>query len=433
MLGRVACARLIAARRPSRRLLSTVAATSRRLLSTVAATEGSELVLISNPPGLRVVDLNRPQALNSLNSEMVSTLLPLVQDWQTIGGDVKLVAVRGTGARAFCAGGDIRFLHDCAASRTPDGRKAAHDFFRDEYTLNHAIGTSRVPFVSILEGIVMGGGVGLSVHGRFRIATEHTIFAMPETAIGFFPDVGGTYFLPRLRGELGTFLGLTGARLKGRDVLTAGIATHFVPQERVEALEALVLEFAANTVGKAGTLESNQDFVDERAFSAAVGSLDRLTDHVPSEAEAEDSSPPMLNESSLAQIDETFCGDTVDDIVARVGVLAADATAKGDGAHWALVAARELDRASPTSLRVTLEGLRRGAACTSLAECLEMEYRMAQRFMKHDDFLAGVGAVLSKERGPRPTWASAPTQEQVDEFFVAVEAGELSLAASSTS
>jgi enoyl-CoA hydratase/carnithine racemase len=146
--------------------------------------QGIESVLISAPPGLRVIDLNRPRMLNSLNAEMVSTLLPLVHNWQTIGGDVKLVAVRGTGGRAFCAGGDIKALHECASTGTAEGRKAAHDFFREEYTLNHAIGTSRVPFVSILDGIVMGGGVGLSVHGAFRVATENTIFAMPETGIG---------------------------------------------------------------------------------------------------------------------------------------------------------------------------------------------------------------------------------------------------------
>ena len=140
--------------------------------------------MISNPPGLRVVDLNRPKALNSLNSEMVATLLELFQNWQTIGGDVKLVALRGTGPRAFCAGGDIRFLLECASSGTVEGRQAAHDFFRAEYTLNNVIGTSRVPVVSILEGIVMGGGVGLSVHGQFRVATESTTFAMPECGIG---------------------------------------------------------------------------------------------------------------------------------------------------------------------------------------------------------------------------------------------------------
>lgn len=171
---------------------------SRRLLARLSSSAvETDQVLISNPPGMRVVDLNRPKALNSLNAEMVGAMLPLFQDWQHTGPDVKLVAIRGTGARAFCAGGDIRFLRDCAATGTAEGRQPAHDFFRSEYTMNHVIGTSKVPIVSILDGIVMGGGVGLSVHGQFRVASEHTIFAMPETGIGFFP---GTQLLV----ELGT-------------------------------------------------------------------------------------------------------------------------------------------------------------------------------------------------------------------------------------
>lgn len=180
-------------------------------------------LLIANAPGLRIVDLNRPRVLNSLSGSMVRTLLPLVQDWQQPGGDVHLVVLRGSEPRAFCAGGDIRFLLDCALIGEGPPLAAAHAFFFDEYTLNHALGTSRVPIVSLLEGIVMGGGVGLSVHGHVRVATESTLFAMPETGIGFFPDVGATYALPRLRSAaLGAYLGLTGARLSGRDVVTAG-------------------------------------------------------------------------------------------------------------------------------------------------------------------------------------------------------------------
>ena len=397
---------------------------TRRLLST----EGIESVLISDPPGLRVVDLNRPKALNSLNAEMVATLLPLVQDWQTIGGDVKLVAIRGTGDRAFCAGGDIRALHDCAVTGTAAGRQPAYDFFRSEYTLNHAIGTSRVPFVSILEGIVMGGGVGLSVHGAFRVATEQTVFAMPETGIGFFPDVGGSYFLPRLRGELGMYLGLTGARLRGRDVLTAGVATHYVPHHRVEALEAILLQFAASTQSKAGTLESAQGIVDEEALTAAIASLDMLGD-----AEAGDAAArPLLTPAALSEIDEAFAQPTLDAVVRAVDALAAEATARGGGgggdAHWAIGAARELGRASPTSLAVTFEALRRGAALPSLGACLNMEYRIAQRFMAHPDFVCGVGAVLSKGTAP-PVWAPPPSAAELEEWFVAGEAGELGLAA----
>jgi enoyl-CoA hydratase/carnithine racemase len=188
-----------------------------------AAPEQEPELLIANAPGLRIIDLNRPKVLNSLNGAMVRTLLPLVQDWQQPNGDVHLVVLRGSSERAFCAGGDIRFLYDCASIGEGPPLAAAHAFFYDEYTLNHALGTSRVPIVSLLEGIVMGGGVGLSVHGHVRVASESTLFAMPETGIGFFPDVGATHFLPRLRSPaLGAYLGLTGARLSGRDVATAG-------------------------------------------------------------------------------------------------------------------------------------------------------------------------------------------------------------------
>jgi len=386
----------------------------------------SEAVQIAKPPAMRVVDLHRPEALNALNADMISTLLPLFEDWQQVGGDVKLVVIRGAGPRAFCAGGDIRFLHECAVAYAKSGDAAAlegaHSFFREEYALNHVIGTSRVPVVSILEGIVMGGGVGLSVHGHMRVATESTLFAMPETGIGFFPDVGGSYFLPRLRGQLGRHLGLTGTRLRGRDVLTAGIATHYVPAERVEALEAVLMEFAGRTVGKAGTLESNQDVVEAEVLSAAVANLDRLDGHMPSEREAEASSVETLTPDTLSEIDACYAGESLAEVVHAVNKLAAER----EGSHWAVAAARELARASPTSLAVTFEALRRGEQYTTLAECLSMEYRIAQRFLKHPDFASGVGAVLS--RGAEPAvWSPAPSAAEVEEWFVAGEGGELGL------
>ena len=321
---------------------------------------------------MRVIDLHRPQALNALNAEMVSTLLPLFRDWQQPGGEVKLVVQRGAGPRAFCAGGDIRFLHDAKAyqaSKDASDLQPAHDFFRDEYSLNHAIGTSRVPVVSILEGIVMGGGVGLSVHGDVRVATETTLFAMPECGIGFFPDVGATYVLPRLDGSLGLFLALTGRRLKGRDVLTAGIATHFVPSDRVEALEALLLEFAQRTVGKAYTLQSNQDFVDGETLSAAIRNLDRLDDHLPSEAEAEGTAPELLCATTLAEIEGCFGGRrSLAEIVESVQALAAARSAEAGGSsgvhgmpHWSVSAAHELQASSPTSLASPLRPCAVGA------------------------------------------------------------------------
>ena len=407
------------------------AQTFRRYVSTAA---GSEAILIAAPPRMRVVDLHRPAALNALNSEMVATLLPLVQNWQQADGDVKLVVFRGAGERAFCAGGDIRFLRECSLTGTAEGRAPALDFFRGEYSLNHAIGTSRVPIVSLLEGIVMGGGVGLSVHGHVRVATESTLFAMPETGIGFFPDVGGTYFLPRLRGALGMYLGLTGARLRGRDVLTAGVATHYLPSERIEALEAILLELAAKTANKAYTLESNQDFVEPDVLATALASLEQVGAGAMGASNAADAEapPPMLTDEALAEIDEIFGLADVGEITEAVNALAAGAAGAAGAStppqplHWAVGAARELARASPTSLAVTHAALKRGKQCSSLAECLQMEFRMAQRFLRHPDMASGIGAVLSKG-ADRAVWAPPPTVAEVDEFFAAGEGGELVL------
>lgn len=386
----------------------------------MSSTADTGSVLIANAPGLRVVDLNRPKALNALNAEMVDTLLPLVRDWQQLDGDVKMVVFRGVGGRAFCAGGDIRFLHECA-SGDEERRAAAHRFFNEEYSLNHALGTSRVPVVSLLDGIVMGGGVGLSVHGQFRIATESTLFAMPEVGIGFFPDVGGTFFLPRLRGALGNYLGLTGARLSGRDVHAAGVATHFVASERVPLLEGLLANYAQKALDKGGD-------IDQATMHSAIAALDHI-DHFTQPA---GSSPPEEAPASYLtvhaeEIDYCFSLPDVPAIMSAVNEMAEAATSAADDQHWSLRAAKELSKASPTSLAVTLEALQRGSELETLGECLQMEYRIAQRFMRSPDFLSGVAAVLSKER-TAPEWGAAPaTAAGVEEYFEAGAGGELEL------
>ena len=176
--------------------------------------------------------LNRRRALNAVSLDMVHGMLAALESWQT-DETVRVVIVDGAGERGLCAGGDIRALYK--SGQEQDG--VAQKFWADEYKLNALIANYPKPYVAIMDGIVMGGGVGVSVHGSHRIATEKTLFAMPETGIGLFPDVGGTYFLPRLPGELGMFMALTGARLKGPDALYAGIATHYVPSGRLVALE----------------------------------------------------------------------------------------------------------------------------------------------------------------------------------------------------
>uniref|UniRef100_G3WP62 3-hydroxyisobutyryl-CoA hydrolase n=1 Tax=Sarcophilus harrisii TaxID=9305 RepID=G3WP62_SARHA len=179
-----------------------------------------------------VITLNRPKVLNSLNLSMIRRIYSQLKKWEQ-EPETSLIIIKGAGGKAFCAGGDIKAISEAGKAK----QKLAQDFFKEEYTLNSAIGTCKKPFVSLIHGVTMGGGVGLSVHGHFRVATEKTLFAMPETAIGLFPDVGGGYFLPRLSGKLGYFLALTGFRLKGRDVQKGGIATHFVDSDKLPMLE----------------------------------------------------------------------------------------------------------------------------------------------------------------------------------------------------
>ncbi|XP_076229209.1 3-hydroxyisobutyryl-CoA hydrolase, mitochondrial-like isoform X1 [Nomia melanderi] len=165
-------------------------------------------ILIKDVENRGIITLNRPKALNALNLSMVEKIYSILKKWET---SKKLVILEGTGEKAFCAGGDVKSI---VVALKENDNNLGETFFRKEYTLNHLIGTYKIPYVALINGITMGGGVGLSVHGKYRVATEKTLFAMPETAIGLIPDVGGTYFLPRLKGKLGLYLGLTGERLK---------------------------------------------------------------------------------------------------------------------------------------------------------------------------------------------------------------------------
>jgi len=180
----------------------------------------------------RTFILNRPKAYNALNLDMIRNIAPQLLAWEQ--SDIcKVIIMKSNHPKAFCAGGDVKIVAEAGQRKEPD----AATFFKEEYALNYQIATLKTPLVVLIDGITMGGGVGLSVHAPFRVATEKTVFAMPETAIGLFPDVGGSFFLPRLDGELGTYLGLTGQTLKGQDVMRAGIATHYMPSERLSALE----------------------------------------------------------------------------------------------------------------------------------------------------------------------------------------------------
>jgi enoyl-CoA hydratase len=299
--------------------------------------------------------MNRPKALNALDLGMIHALdgaLRALRDDPA----VRLVILEGAGGRAFCAGGDVRRIREWVLAGDAAGVEA---FFAGEYGVNGAIATFGKPWISLIDGVCMGGGIGVSVHGSHRIVTEHALLAMPETAIALFPDVGTSFVLPRLPGALGPWLALTGARLRGAEAVEAGLATHFVPREQLPALRAALLAGDARAV---------------EYFAEPV--------------------PPGAIAAQRPAIDRCFAQGSIGAIRAA---LEAEAT------PWAAEQRAVLDRVSPTSMAVTLELLRRGRGMT-LAECLAMELALTRGVTRHPDFAEGVRAVLvDKDNAPR--WA----------------------------
>ncbi len=304
--------------------------------------------------------LNRPRVLNTLTLDMVRVMTKALLDFRD-DPHVHAVVVEGAGDRAFCAGGDIRSLRDGQLS---GDRTGVEEFFREEYNLNLLIAGYNKPYIALIDGICMGGGIGVSVHGPYRVATEHAMFAMPETAIGFFPDIGGTFFLPRLPGQLGVYLGLTGLRTTGADAVHAGFATHFVSRAKVPALSAALAEIG-------------------------VAALARFAEPLPAFSLA----------PHLTAIDHCCGADTISEIAARL-------TAAGDWAHEALKAFQHV---SPTALAFTLEAFRRGANLT-LKDALDAEFGLTRTTMAWPDFAEGVRAmVVDKDRQPK--WSPARIEE----------------------
>ncbi len=344
------------------------------------------LLEVRGPLGL--VTLDRPEALHALDLPMIRAVAPTLARWARDPA-VHAVVIRSTGPRAFCAGGDIRRV--CEARHRGEGSLPS-DFFREEYALNLRIHRFPKPYVALLDGITMGGGVGLSVYGSHRVATEHTVFAMPETGIGLFPDVGGGYFLPRLPDELGTYLALTGARLGPADALAAGIATHFVPSARLPAL--------------LDRLERTPLHTEPAETVSAV--LDSLS---------EPAGPPALA-AVREEIRGAFGASSVEEILARLRRL---------DSPWARETVESLASKSPTSLKVTLRLLREGAR-RELEEELRVEYRLTQRFVGAHDFCEGVRAALV-DRDHLPSWRPSALEqispEDVDALFSPLEDGEL--------
>jgi len=347
--------------------------------STAAATSlpvASDLIGATASGAMRVVTLNRPKALNALNLEMVRAMTPLVKGWAADDA-VALIVMTGEGSKAFCAGGDVVAVVKSGRGGD-DGGAMARDFFREEYILDHILATmEETPYVAIMDGITMGGGVGLSDPADYRVATEKTLFAMPETGIGLFPDVGGSFFLPKLPGSFGMYLALTGARLKGEDVVKAGVATHYVPSENVDELIAAL-----------ATVDKKNDYT---AVAAIMDKFDSSTDAPASFAE------------HVAVIDKCFSQDSVPAIIAAL---------EAEGTEWATKQVATLGRMSPTSLAITHKQLTLGATMP-LKECFTMEYRITQGCLRADDFYEGIRAVLI-DKDQNPQWSPATLADVTD-------------------
>ncbi|WUO49700.1 enoyl-CoA hydratase/isomerase family protein [Streptomyces goshikiensis] len=339
----------------------------------------NDTVLFAADGPTAVITLNRPKALNALTHPMVLRISEALTAW---AGDpaVTRVLIRGAGERGLCAGGDIRAIHDDAKA----AGSASADFWRDEYRLNALIARYPKPYVALMDGIVMGGGVGVSAHGSVRIVTERSRVAMPETGIGFVPDVGGTHLLGRAPGQLGTHLALTGAAVGAADALLCDLADHFVPSDRLAELTAELL--------------------------AGAPLREALARHTGRPA------PGELAERR-GWIDRCYRADTVEEIVERLF---------GEGDPAAKEAAETILAKSPTSLKVTLAAVRRARELGPLERVLVQEYRVSCNALRSPDLVEGIRAqVIDKDRAPRWSPATLPevTGDDVARFFAPLGEG----------
>lgn len=318
--------------------------------------------------------LNRPEALHALTTAMCRTMIDALVSWRSSPA-VEFVLIDHSGERGFCAGGDIRML---AASGTRDGFEA-REFFFTEYRLNHLLFEYQKPVMAIMDGITMGGGVGLALPARYRVATERTTFAMPETGIGLFPDVGGGWHLPRLPGKSGLWLALTGARIKAADCELLGLATDYILSSQLEDMKAMIL-------------------ADPAAVETHLTVL-----------EADAGRPPIG--AHRDEMDHLFAGDSVEAIFAAL---------EADGGDWAGVQLAVLKTKSPQTLKVAFRQLAQGAEASTFAENMEMEYRIGARVVGLYDFIEGVRAVIiDKDNAPRwnPNQLAGVTEAMLDEIF----------------
>jgi len=334
--------------------------------------------------------LNRPKALNALSHDMIREMAALLETWKS-DDNIKAIIVRGAGEKAFCAGGDIRALYE--AGKRGDGSE--QEFFREEYELNFTIHRYLVvtgkPYIAWIDGIVMGGGMGISQGAPIRIVGGRTKMAMPETTIGLFPDVGGSYFLSRCPGAIGLYLGLTGQTIKAADALYAGLATHHIASE-----SAFEFDYALDSMidWSLGTIPAIHDIVMKFASAPIEPAV----------------LPPLR-----AAIEQHFAGKA--SVAAIVESLHAEA--RPDLAEWARNTAESLRKKSPTMLEVTKRQIER-AATLSLADCFRMELDLVTATFEHGDVVEGIRALLI-EKDQSPKWRPASLEElslgDVDAFF----------------
>jgi enoyl-CoA hydratase len=316
-----------------------------------------------------IISLNRPSALHALTLDMVHAMTDMLVKWRT-SKKVKCVIIDHAEGRGFCAGGDIAFLRNSALN---DAGKSGRQFFHDEYQLNHLLFTYPKPVVAFMDGITMGGGVGISQPARFRVATENTRFAMPETGIGLFPDVGGGWYLSRLEGRVGQFLALTGARIAGPGCLALGLASHYVPGEALaEAKARIAVEDVDRIDGILGTLAVTP--------------------------------PPSKIVETLFQINRHFASDRFEDILSSLDA---------DDSDWAMREAATLRSKSPQTCKVALRQLAESAKLQDFADNMAMEYRIASRVLTRPDFAEGVRAVIV-DKDNAPKWDPAQPEDVTD-------------------
>ena len=338
-------------------------------------------ILISIDGHAGRLSLNRPKAIHALNLPMCRAMIDALVKWREDDA-IEAIIIDHSEGRGFCAGGDIRML---AESGAKDGTEA-RQFFHTEYRLNHLLFTYAKPVVAFMDGITMGGGVGISQPAKYRVATEHTRFAMPETGIGLFPDVGGGWYLPRLEGRVGAYLALTGARLDGAECLALGLATHYLPSEKLAEAKARIAQHPDRIGGILGELSVT--------------------------------APPAAIIQHIDRINRLFASDSYEEILAAL---------EADGGEWAEKELATLHGKSPQTCKVALRQLKEGGEMHDFAAQMTQEYAIGSRVVQMHDFIEGVRAlIVDKDNSPKwdPPTPEAVTDDWIDAIFAPLPENE---------